>query len=80
MVHYIIYDQKSVVHIVTSVNLYWWVLGIVTLDVQLQLLGNMPRIDCRVYALLSFVQKDQYRLVYIVVYQDDVFMCGSDQV
>ena len=80
MVHYIIYDQKSVVHIVTSVNLYWWVLGIVTLDVQLQLLGNMSRIDFCVDALLSFVKKDQHRFVHIVVYQYDVLMRGSDQV
>ena len=67
----LVYAEESVVRAVELDNLYWWVLRIVLLNIQLQLCGRFLGIDGSRHFVCSFGEHGEYAIVYVVVNEDD---------
>ena len=65
---------------VESFYLNGWVLCIVTVNVQLELLADMLGINGDFYGAFSFVKQGQYHIVRIIVDENDGLFGLPDQV
>ena len=67
----LVYAEESVVRAVELDNLYWWVLRIVLLNIQLQLYGWFFGIDGSRHFVCSFGEHSENAIIYIVVNEND---------
>ena len=75
-----VYYQKAVVTFFVDMYLYWRVLAVVAVQVQLKLAAYCLRIDVGFHSVVSLAEHQQYRFVHIIVYQQDGFLCRPYQV
>ena len=61
-------------------NIYRWILGIMTVNVKLELTVNLLRIDESRDTIFSFIKQCQYRFIYIIVDKYNALLCTFNQV
>gem|GEM_PF-5310470 len=79
MIDPIIDDQESIVSFIEWLNADGSILGIVPVDVQLELRRNLLRVDSRLYRGVTLIKHSKHTLIYIVVNQDNLRLCALDK-
>jgi len=73
----IIQNQETVVCIFEFVCHYFRVLAVVFFQVEFELFAHVFGVDCCEYVFFAFAQQGQYRIVNIIINQDDGFFCAA---
>ena len=73
-------DEEAVVVAVALPNRDRRILPVVAFEVELQRFRDVFRDNLRRHALLPFRQRQQHRVVHIVVDENDAFACRPDQI
>ena len=73
-------NQEAVVALLVGVDAYRGILAVVFLQVQLQLVADGLRVDVGLHADIALAEHQQHRLVHVVVYQQQGYLCGADKV
>lgn len=66
-IYCVVDNKKTVVSVAAKMNCYWRVLGVETVDCQLQIRGYLLCVYCGYCALCSFTKHSEDGFVYIVV-------------
>lgn len=61
MVHFVVYKQKTVMRFVEPLYPDWRILGIVTVNIQLEPVADTLRVDSGSHSFFPFVEQGQYR-------------------
>ncbi len=80
MIYIIVYTKETVVRQTECFNIYKWILGIMTVNVKLELTVNLLRIDESRHTIFSFIKQCQYRFIYIIVDKYNALPCTLNQV
>ena len=80
MVNGLVNHQKAVVGIFKNLNINGFVLRVVKINVVLQGWSYLTGINCGFYPRRTLVKKFQNRIIYIIVNENDPFLCAANQV
>ena len=76
----IVYYQETIVALLIGFHLYSWVLAIVLLNIQFQLMADSMCIDGCCHSSITFTQHQQYRIIHIIVNKKNGFLRCAYQV
>ncbi len=80
VIYRVVDAEEAVVGVLERINGDGAVLCIVALQVERQLAGDAARIDLCAHTIGAHVEQGQYRVVHIVVEQDDAALGTADKV
>jgi len=79
MIDFIINNQEPIVGFVKCLDIYGRILGIMPIDIQLELRRNLFGVDCCFHGRPTFIKHRQYGLIYIIVNQNYLLLCTFDE-